>query len=57
MGVMIGAVWMLAGLITIPPLFGWKKENRRNDLCMVSQVRMNYWLLETKKQTNNNNAK
>lgn len=38
MGLMIAAVWVLALLISIPPLFGWKSEKVRYH-CMISQAK------------------
>jgi len=36
MAAMIGAVWVLSAVISIPPLFGWKAEQRPGE-CIVSQ--------------------
>lgn len=38
MACMIAAVWILALLISIPPLFGWKEKNELYS-CMISQAK------------------
>lgn len=36
MGIMIAGVWLSSGLISIPPLFGWKTPNPPHQ-CLISQ--------------------
>lgn len=38
MAFMIAAVWILASLISIPPLFGWKSKNEPYS-CVISQAK------------------